>query len=194
MPPMSPVAQAPATGQGRPATVTVAAVVLMVLAAGGLIYAVVTLAVLPGVLDRFRTAARGTASTDAEIDGFVAVLWAGAVAALVLAAAVAALLVVLALALRRGSNGARIATWVLCALGVLGGLLALVVGLLQRAVQVDLPGDGLGAALTQAYPSGWVPGNAVLALLQALGYGAVAVLLALPMSAAFFRRWRGSPG
>src|SRR4051812_47602506 len=99
-----PVAAAPPTSAaaGRPRRVTAAAVLLWAMAAVGLIYAIGTLAVVPGTLERFRNAA-----TD-DADPFATVVWLGAGVSLLLAVIVVALYLVLGLALRRGSNAARI--------------------------------------------------------------------------------------
>jgi hypothetical protein len=166
--------------------VTAAASILLVLAAGGLGYAVATLAVLPGVAGRLRSTG-GTGATAAEIGGFISVLWTGATVAAVLAVVLALVLFLLARGLRRGSGGARVGTWVVCGLGLLCGAGSVVTVLTQRNSSFALPGTGLGAALTEAYPAGWIGLNGAVATAQMLGYLGAAVLLMLPASAAFFR-------
>ena len=166
----SPVA---ATAPRRPGTVAPAAALLGLMGLGGLGYAVATLAITPGVVDRFRAAAAGADSTD--VDGLVTVLWVSAAIAMVLAVILFALYVVLALGLRRGSNASRIGVWVICGLGLLAGCGSTATVLIQRS------GDGspgtIGTALTDAYPAGWIGLNVGLAIAQIVGYAVVAVLL-----------------
>jgi hypothetical protein len=166
----SPVA---ATAPRRPGTAAPAAALLGLMGLGGLGYAVATLAITPGVVDRFRAAAAGADSTD--VDGLVTVLWVSAAIAMVLAVILFALYVVLALGLRRGSNASRIGVWVICGLGLLAGCGSTATVLIQRS------GDGspgtIGTALTDAYPAGWIGLNVGLAIAQIVGYAVVAVLL-----------------
>jgi hypothetical protein len=167
-----PVAPAPSR---RPVTVRVAATLLVVMAAAGLIYAVATLVVMPGTIDRFREA--GAPINQSEVDGYVTVLWIGAIFAAVLAVLLAAVFTFLALGLRRGSVGARVTTWVFCGLGALlgcGGLSA--VGI-QRADD-GTPGT-VAFALSEAYPGAWIPLNIGLLIAQIAGYVLVAILLAV---------------
>ena len=157
----------------RPVATQLAAVLLLVMAFVGLAYAVVTLIVTPGVIDRFRAGAGSAASAD--VDGYVTVVWTFAALGTVLAVVLFALYIVLALGLRRGSNGSRIATWVVCALGVLFGCGSAIAVGAQRA------GDGtpgtLGSALTEAYPASWIGLNVTLLVAQIVGYLIVALLL-----------------
>src|SRR5690349_17011000 len=104
-------APAPTTSAPRrPGSVTSASALLILMAVVGLGYAVATLAIAPGTVDRFQAAAAG--GNSADVDGFVTVVWIGAALSAVLAVILFALYVVLALGLRRGSNAARIATGV----------------------------------------------------------------------------------
>ena len=125
------------------------------------------------MVDRFRDAAAGADS--AEVDGYVTVVWIGAALGAVLAVILFALFTALALGLRRGSNAARIGTWVVCGLGLLFGCGAVATVAVQRA------GDGtpgtLGFALSEAYPGSWIGLNVGLAIAQMAGYLVVAVLL-----------------
>jgi hypothetical protein len=180
-----------ATGPaGRPAPVVVAAAVLSLMAAVGLAHAIAGLASLNGIVDRFRAT---TVASQSDVGTTVALLRGAVVIATVVAVVMAVLLVVLALGILQGSSGARIATWVVCVLGLLcgcGGLTALVV---QRAVPWTFSADNqvaadLVGALTSAYPPWWIGVGAGLSVAQALGYLVVAVLLALPAATAFFGR------
>jgi hypothetical protein len=180
-------AAAPAAGAAprRPVTVALAATLLAVMAVAGLAYALATLAVAPGVVSRFRAAATGFAA--AEVDGLVTVVWVVAGIAVALAVILFALYVVLAMGLRRGSNASRVATWVVCALGLLAGCGSAVTVFTERRGAAD--DAGLTAALTDAYPGGWLGLNLTLAVAQMAGYAVVAGLL-LASPAAFFGRGR----
>jgi hypothetical protein len=183
--PVAPAAPAPR----RPLPAVVASALLALMGLGGLAYAVATLAVTPGVVDRFRTGAAGASTTD--VDGFVTVLWVAAAIGTVLAVILFALCVVLALGLRRGSNGARIGAWVLSGLGLLGGCGATLTVLIERAGD-DASGT-MTTALLDAYPSGWIGLNLTLAIAQVVGYVAVAVLL-LVSPGEYFGRPPKNPG
>src|SRR3712207_4093731 len=151
----------------RPATVTLAAFLLGAMPVVGVAYAVVTLSITPGVLDRFRSAAVGFGPADAQ--GLVTLVWLVAGIAVVLAVILFALYTVLALGLRRGSNTSRVATWVVCALGLLAGCGSAVTVFAQRGgwpqspprtfQELDTRGVALGAVLTDAYPNGWMSLN-----------------------------------
>lgn len=176
-------APAPTAAPRRPVPVAFASVLLIVMAVVGLAYAVATLAIAPGTVDRFRTAAGSSA--EADIDGFVTIVWIGAALGAVLAVILFALYVVLALGLRRGSNAARIGTWVVAGLGLLAGCGSTVTVAIQRGG--DPAQDTLGAALTDAYPGPWIGLNVGLAVAQMLGYVIVGVLL-LASPGTFFGR------
>src|SRR4029450_7184102 len=105
----------------RPVGVRLAAALLVGMAVVGLGYAIATVVVTPGVVDRFRDAA----GSDPDADGYVTGVWLGAALGAVLAVILCAVFVALALGLRRGSNAARIGTWVVCGLGVLFGCVTL---------------------------------------------------------------------
>ncbi|GIF08049.1 hypothetical protein [Actinoplanes siamensis] len=159
---------------GRPPAVTAASALLWLMGAAGLVYAIVTVAIAPGTVSRFRDAAGG-----AEADNFVTVVWLDAALAAVLSILFFALFVVLGLGLRRGSRVARVASLVFCVLGVLGGLGSFVTVLAQRSGD-PVPGS-ISDALGSAYPDGWIGLNVVVTGLQVLAYLAVgAMLLAAP--------------
>ncbi|HEY0001202.1 MAG TPA: hypothetical protein VGB74_12165 [Actinoplanes sp.] len=186
-----PVAMAPPSPPaGRPPGVTAASILLWVMATGGLIYAITTLAIVPGVVSRFRDASDGAFRSfeDVDTETYVAVVWLGAAIALAVGVILLALYVVLGLALRRGSNAARIATLVVSGLGVLAGAGTLVIMAVQRNGET-LRGS-LADQLTSAYPSGWIGSNVALAGAQMVGYALVG-LLVLTSPAIFFGR-RGS--
>ncbi|MEV1331799.1 hypothetical protein AB0J20_19750 [Micromonospora costi] len=182
--------QAPAR---RPGVVALATAVLLLMAVVAFAYAVTGLLVLGGTIDRFRAAAAGTTATADQVDGVVALLRASGVLSAVLGVLAALLLAGLAIGLGTGRPGARVATWVICGLGLLCGCcgLALLVG--QRAAPLQL-GEGeqateaLLALVADAYPTWWIPLNGGLSVGQALGYLVVATLLVLPAANVWFRR------
>jgi hypothetical protein len=178
------------TPPSRPVLVTLAAALLAVLGLAGLAYAVVTLAVTPGVVGRFRAAAAG--ADRADVDSFVTILWIAAAVAVVVAVILFALYVVLALGLRRGSNAARIGAWVVSGLGMLAGAGSAVAVIVQRR-GVQTPGT-LGTALADAYPGGWINLNIAVALAQVAAYVVVAVLLVLSPGGFFRRPAVAAPG
>ena len=169
----------------RPVTVLLAAALLALMALVGLGYAISTLVVTPGVVDRFRTAA---GSGDTDVDAYVTGVWIGAALGAVLAVIIFALYVVLALGLRRGSQASRVGAWVVCGLGLLFGCGTAVTVAVQRAGTGDPA--ALGSVLSDAYPSFWISLNVVLAIAQMLGYLVVAVLLVISPGAFF---GRGTP-
>jgi hypothetical protein len=171
--------------------VELAAALLMLMGVAGLGYAVATLIVVPGAVDRFRAAGAGADATD--VDGYVTVVWVGAALGAVLAVLLVALLVVLALGLRRGSQASRVGAWVVCGLGVLFGCVSSVTVAVQRSGE-GAPGT-LGVALSDSYPDPWIALNVVMTVAQMIGYLVVAVLLAAA-PAGYFRRDTpsGQPG
>ncbi|MFJ6196784.1 hypothetical protein [Micromonospora sp. NPDC092111] len=182
----------------RPAAVTAAAAALALMALTAGVYATVALLALGGTVDRFRSAAAGTAANPGDVDGLVRVLRISTVGAALLTVVVGLLLVGLAGGLLARRRGARIAAWVVSGLGLLAGCggLAALVG--QRSTALRLGAADRGVAelfgtLGDAYPSWWIPVNAGLSVGQALGYLVVAVLLALPTANAWFGRRRPVP-
>ena len=105
----------------RPTVVGLAAAVLILMAAGGLVHAIIGLAALTGTVDRFRAAAGQTGSDQSEIDAVISLLRVGAGVNTAVAVGAAVVLVGLALGNLRGGNRVRIATWVVCGLGLLCG-------------------------------------------------------------------------
>jgi len=176
----------------RPATVTTAAAIMIFMGAAGLVNAVVGLAAIGGVVDRFREAAQATGASESDIDGLAGVAWGTVIAGAVLAVLFAALLIALGLGNLQGRNGARIATWVVSGLGLFCGCCGLLAVVSQSALSWNISTDNrtedLTQALTDAYPGWWIGLNGVVSAGQALGYLVVALLLALPASHPHFRR------
>jgi len=163
---------------------------LLLMGLGSVFYAVAGLALMPGIVGRFRDDATAAEIRPDSVDAAVAVLRAVPITAAVLGLLAAGLLAGLAIGIQRGVNGFRIATWVVCALGLIGGGLAAIAGFVQRLGSWSIDGSdvGLGRALVDAHPAWWLWTSAVLSILQAVGYVVVAVLLALPAANAYFRR------
>ncbi|MCM0678033.1 hypothetical protein NCC78_25640 [Micromonospora phytophila] len=182
--------QAPAR---RPAAVTLATAVLALMAVASLAYAAAGPLTLGGTVAELRAAAGGTSARPDDIDGVVTLLRVSTVLSAVLGLLGGLLLAGLALGLRAGRSGARVATWVVSGLGLLFGCCGLAVLLGQRATPLRLGADDRGTAellglVGDAYPSWWIPLNAGLSVGQVLGYLVVAMLLALPAANAWFRR------
>jgi hypothetical protein len=170
----------------RPVTVLLAAGLLALMALVGLGYAIASIAVAPGVVERFRGAA-GSADA-ADLDAYVTGVWMVAALGAVLAVILFALYIVLALGLRRGSQASRVGTWVVCGLGVLFGCGTTFTVAAQRSGNGDPA--ALGSVLSDSYPASWIPLNVALAIAQMLGYLVVATLLAVSPGGFF---GRGTP-
>ncbi|MFU8850884.1 hypothetical protein ACNAW0_07850 [Micromonospora sp. SL1-18] len=177
----------------RPGPVASAAAVLLLMVVGAVAYAVASLLVTGGTVDRFRAAAAGTGASGGEIDTVASLVRASTVLSAVISVLIALVLVGLAVGLLSGRPGARVFTWVVSGLGLFFGCCGLAVLIGQRAVPLRL-GSGeqvtadLLALVGDAYPAWWIPLNAAVSVAQLLGYLLVAVLLVLPAAGAFFRR------
>jgi len=177
--------------------VLLAATVLLVMAVVALAYAVVGLATMGGTVDAFRAAARDTSATTQQIDDVVTLLRVSMVLSAVVAALSAPVLVGLALWLLTGRPGARVATLVVCGLGLLAGCCSVAVLVGERSAPLRLGADERATAellglIGDAYPSWWIALNAGLSAGQVLGYLVVATLLVLPAASAWFGRHRRS--
>jgi hypothetical protein len=181
-----------APARPRPATVTAAAAIMIFMGVAGLVYAVVGLAAVGGVVDRFRDAAQATGASQSDIDGLAGVAWGTVIAGAVLSVLFAVLLVTLGVGNLRGRNGARVATWIVSGLGLFCGCCGLLAVISQSALSWNISTDDqtqdLTQALTDSYPGWWIGLSGVVTAGQALGYLLVALLLALPASHPYFRR------
>ncbi|WP_025618264.1 hypothetical protein [Salinispora cortesiana] len=182
----------------RPAAVTAAVVLLALMALAAVAYAVAGLFILFSTVNAFRLAVAGSAASSDEIDAVVVLVAVWTVAGAVVSLLAGVLLAALAGLVRTGRNGARVATWVVAGLGVVGGCCGLTVLGGMRAFPMQ-PGDEdrstieLLARLSEAYPDWWISLGAGLSVGQVLGYLVVATLLALPPAAIWFRRPVSSP-
>lgn len=170
----------------RPATVTVANLLLLVVAAVYVIGFIMALSISGTVSDVFRDEFAGTEAEGAE--GFAVAVFIGASVFNLL---IAIGLVVLAMLNNQGRNVARIITWVVGGIGLCCAGLGLV-------------GSGLGAGggtagngvdqeevqrrLEDALPSWYEPLNLVILVVSILALAGALLLLALPASNAFFRK------
>ena len=103
----------------------------------------------------------------------------------------------LAFGLLRGSNGARIATWVISGVAILCDCCSSIVFLGAGGINITSNGNSdmssqLAQARLDAFPAWFLATGGGISLLQLLGYIAVAVLLALPAANAFSRK--AAPG
>jgi hypothetical protein len=169
-----------------PVAVRVAAGVLVVMALGGLVYGAIGLALMSGIIERFQTSAIGAGVPVDDIDGGSRLLRGVPIAAAFVGVVSALLLAALVVGLLRGNPAVRVATWVVCGLGVVGGALTAAVGFVQRID--EFADDAVLWALNEAHPAWWPWTSAVLSVLQTVGYLLVAALLLSPASFAYFRR------
>lgn len=190
--PMVPPAPEP---RRRPIPVTLSVVLMYLVALLALASAIIGLATMSQILDRFRAEAVLTAASPADIDSFVNVIRAATIAAALLLVVFALLLAGFTIGNLRGSNTTRVLTLILCALGVLCGCCGVVGAVGQNgAATVSTTNtdtqvaEELGRALGNAYPDWWLAVNSGLSGLQLLGYIVIAILLVLPPSNAFFRK------
>lgn len=175
--------------------VTLAGVLMILTAALALVGAIIILATVGQVVDRFRAEAALSDASQTDIDNLAAGIQAIMIGTAVLMVIGAILLVGLAFGVLHGSNVARILTWLVLALGLVCGCC----GILSTVGQTNVTSfgtantnnqvaDDLGRALQDAYPTWWLVFNGSVSALQMVGYIAIAVLLALPAANAYFRK------
>lgn len=182
----------------RPAAVTAAVVLLALMAVVAVAYAVAGLFVLFSTVDAFRLVAAGSAASPDEVDAVVALVAIWTVAGAVVSLLAGVLLAALAALVRTGRSSARVVTWVVAGLGAVAGCCGLTLLGGMRAIplqpaEVDRSTAELLAQLSEAYPDWWISLGAGLSVGQVLGYLVVAMLLALPPAATWFRRPVPSP-
>ena len=193
-PGLAPGATAPGQ-RHRPAPVTIAGVLMLVGAALGLAAAVTFITAAGQVASEFRDRALDTDASSTDIDALGDGIQGAFIAGGIVTALIAIVVGVLAFGVLRGSNAARIATLVLLALSLCCGIISSGFTLLTNSATDLSYGDmdaqtsrDIAEALNQSVPA-WLSATAgTLTCLQILGYIAVAVLLLLPASNAFFRR------
>jgi hypothetical protein len=172
----------------RPATVTAATWLLLLVAVTLVASAVLAFSQAGTIADVYREAYAGTDIEDSTDVIAAASSVGGGLFSLLLAAG----FVVLALLDHRGKNPARIVTWVLGGVGLccVGGGLALTG--LTSGIQMDTA-DGPDPAevqrmLDDALPAWYSPVSLTLTIAALLALVLALILLALPPSNAFFRK------
>lgn len=180
-----------APAASRPGTVTTAGYLQYLVALLLVINAVLQLSVIGKLSDALRQAyANSTSPTpDQAATAFTAVSVVSAVIIIILAIVVA----ILARFIMRGSQGARITTWVLVGLSVLclcGGATG---SLTSRVGTTNTTSGGVSSAtvshyIDQARPSWLTPVTTVVSVLGLISAILVIILLALPASNPYFRR------
>jgi hypothetical protein len=195
--PVSPIAPA---RPPRPTAVTVAGILMLIGGVVGIIGGLLTIVAGSSLDPEFttRAVAGGVSATDAKkISDGIQQSFTGVGAGALLLGVV---LIVLMFLVLRGSNAARITTWVVLAFslccGIGNGLLARAISNVSGAnVEGSDKADvqAIGNALKESTPSWFAVGGLGASCVQVLGYIAVAVLLALPASNAFFRKTPPAP-
>ncbi len=180
--------------QRRPAVVTAAGALMLVVALAALAVTVGLLVAAARFRGRYLPLAANTDAVQRDIDrvGDTVRTSMGVLAILVLV--LAGVLALLAVGVLRRGRSARIGTWVLVAIGLLcgcgqgvaAGSAVSDVSYTGDPARVDVASQ-LTTAVQDALPS-WLPGLVVTAaLVQVVGYILVAVLLALPPANRYFR-------
>jgi small-conductance mechanosensitive channel len=185
--PPPPSAPAP---RKRPATVTIAGILLLVVALTALIYLVASFAALPDLTTGFEEAYADTELAD----------MAGVLAAFTVIAGVVYLLFGITLAIltvfnNQGRNGARITTWVVGGIALCCGGLSLLGTALGDATagmgqqDPDLPDtEEVVEIIAQYQPAWFEPVTITSNVVGVLALAAALLLLALPPSNEFFRK------
>jgi hypothetical protein len=172
----------------RPAPVTTARWLLLVVGTLPLVSALLGIALLDELRRAYIAAYGGTRGGD---EATVA-----AVAGVIVAVLILVVLAVPALLLGRPRNWARIVVWVLCTIGVCCLSPGLLGGSSVTAPRVTSTGTStseISARIADTMPGWYVPATVALAAASMLGIVIVGVLLALPASNAWFRSARSGP-
>lgn len=170
--------------------VTLAAVILGLMALLSLLSAVVGLVGLGETTEEFRRLAATEPFDPDEIEAVVGFLRASFICNAVVSALFAILLAVLAWGVARGSQAARVITWIVCGVGLLcaccngSGALASFSTLSPSSTDPDQIAGNLAVRSLPAWVAGILLGSSVLSV---LGYIATAILLALPTATAYFK-------
>ena len=175
----------PQPARVRPATVSTANLLLLVVAALYLIGFLINISVIGTMTEVFRAEFAGT-----EAEGTESVVSAFIIGASMINLLFAAGFIVLALLNNRGKNPARIVTWVVGAIALCCNGLGLVgQGLgTMGTTGGEIDADQLDRRLTEALPSWFDAANLAVIVVTLLGLLVALILLALPASNEFFRR------
>jgi hypothetical protein len=185
----SPSSQPAPAPRVRPPTVTVANLLLLVVAAVYVISFIMTISITGTMRDVFEEAFAGTEAEGGE--GFAVGIFIG-IAAIYLLVAIG--LVVLAVLNNQGKNPARIVTWVIGGIGLCcTGISLLTSGVGGGGSFGGTGTDGvdqeeLERQLQDALPSWYEPATLAFYVIAILALAGALLLLALPPSNEFFRK------
>ncbi len=179
----------------RPRPVTVAVALMAACSAFAVTVGALALLAMWHFTGTFPAAAALTGASDQMVHDTELWVRAALIVLSIGAVASSAVMALLAVGVQAGNRGARMGTWVLCALATPGAVVTLGVAVLSRTPVAS--GDpstptylatALARAAQQSAP-GWFSGAVgSLCALSVLGYIAVAVLLAVPRAKAYFHR------
>jgi hypothetical protein len=192
--PPAPPAAAPGGHRKRPAVVTAAAAILLLMALCQLGQSVLGLSSMASTVNRFKDRAAVIGAAQSDIDSHVSQIRVSYVLGMIFAILFAVVLAGLAYGLLKGSNGARIATWVIAGIAIICDCCSSVFYFGANGIDITRNGDNysmdsqLAQAQLDAFPAWYLATGGGISLLQLLGYIAVAVLLALPAANAFFKK------
>ena len=175
----------------RPTSVTVAGLLMWLVALCAVIYLVASLAVIGSFTDAFAEAFAGTDAEGAE--GITAVV--SAVVPSVGYLLVAVTLLILTIFNNRGKNGSRIATWIVggvaaccCGLNLLSSAVT-DLGTVGTTPEAGMPDpEELQRIINEHVPGWYEPVTIATIVVGLLALIAALILLALPASNEFFRR------
>ena len=186
----------PPAAKQRPTTVTVATYLLFLTAGMQVVSAIVSFAVIGSFRDAWAKALEGVDGAEEAASVMSTTTTAALVGAGVIAALFAVAYVLLGVFVGRGSNGARITTWVLAGLaaccngfGVTGSMSGR--GGFTGTGGGDINGrtaDEVARAFEEALPGWYQPVTTLLSLVALVLAVAVIILLALPSSHPYFRK------
>ncbi len=171
----------------RPAVVTAAAALMMLVAVLGVISTITAFSVMGGLRDALLESITG--EDPAAVDAASTVLTIGLAIGAGFSILIAAAYGVLSFFLLRGANAARITTWVLAAIFLLCGAC----GLLGQTVnsfapQGDAQSEEVARAMEEAIPGWYTVSEVAISVVELLALVAIIVLLALPASNRFFAK------
>jgi len=175
----------------RPGIVTTAAYLMVLVGVLELVNAIANLLTMNTILDAARRAYTGLPNADTVI----AAMRASQIAGVALAVLVAVGFVILAAFNLRGSNAARIVTWVVTGIGVLcfgcGAIGVAATGFLTNLQPGSTAGPDPGDAARRisAATPGWLkPTSLTIEIVNLLAVILIIILLALPAANEYFRR------
>lgn len=171
----------------RPAVVTAAAALMMLVAVLGVISTITAFSVMGGIRDALLESIPG--EDPQAVDAASTVLTIGLVIGAGFSVLIAAAYGVLSFFLLRGANAARITTWVLAAIFLLCGACALLGQTVNTfAPQGDPQSEEIARAMEEAIPGWYTVSEIAINIVELLALITIIILLALPASNAFFAK------